>query len=123
MKYRMFWHVTPMRNLYSILERGVDPSYAKSNRALIWFVEWKGLLWALAHVSARYGVPVNQLVAIRIQVREGQYTHHRLSMWYSNKIQKRAMFALPGDKALRRWENQREGCRQRYGHGAKRERQ
>ena len=120
MKYRTFWHCTPFYNLDSVIEKGLDPSYAKSDRKLVWFCEWRGLPHMLAHVSARHSIPVTQLVVIRIRVKEGDYTHHRLTMWYSVSVQRRGMKVLAGDKALARWEAQRATARSMASHYAKR---
>ena len=110
-KYHTYWHITPAINLESILSNGVDPMKARSDRKLCWFVRWWGLPHALAHVSARWGVSVDHLYAIRIKVRAGAEKHHRLAMYYSDTVQKRGMVALRGDYALNRWEKQRKYAR------------
>lgn len=107
MSYHAFWHITPAYNADSILQFGIDPARSKGPRKFCWFVKWKGLAWALAHTSARHGIPVNQLVAIRVMVKDGQFTHHRLSMYYSAKVQRCGLIVHAGNKALNRWERQR----------------
>lgn len=110
-KHRTFWHVTPACNIDSILDRGIDPQCARSERKLMWVVEWRGLPFALAHVSARHSVSVDKLYAVRCEIRVDALKHHRLWIWYSPRRCKRGLKALRGDVALNRWEAQRQTMR------------
>jgi hypothetical protein len=107
MGYKTFWHITPYVNLDSIAGYGVLPEKAKGKRKLVWLVKWRGIAWALAHCSARHGLPVGSLVAIRVLIKEEHVKHHRLSMYYTDQICSRGFKALRGDQALSLWERQR----------------
>ena len=115
LKYKTVWHCTPKWNLDSILVYGVDPTKALGNIQRSWFVQWHGLPYALAHISARHGVSVNQLAVIRLKIPESRLTHHRLAMYYSYDVERRGFRVLAGDQALDRWERQRRGLGTYYG--------
>lgn len=105
--YRALWHITPAYNVDSILIYGIEPSRSNGSHKRIWLVQWKGIVNALAHVSARHSVPVDKLVCIQVFVKPKEITHFRLSMWTSYITQKRVSRIIDGAHAIQSWDAQR----------------
>jgi len=61
---RTLYHVTPQWNTASIREIGVAPLFSQGRRAWTYWVDENRLIWALAHVSSKRGIPVSQLVVV-----------------------------------------------------------
>lgn len=57
----ILYHVTPTRNIVSILDEGIDPEYSKGARKVSWFVTELMLMWAIAHVSSRHSVGAHMI--------------------------------------------------------------
>lgn len=62
------FHVTLAQNAESIWQGGVDPHRSTGKLLVSWWVDRDDVVWALAHVSARYGVPVDQLIVIECDI-------------------------------------------------------
>lgn len=85
------YHVTPLVNLSSISDEGVSPEKSKGKLKVSWWVDKKALAWAVAHVSAKYATPVNELVVlcailpdmeVKKSGREGvYYTYSAIDDW------------------------------------------
>lgn len=61
------YHVTPDFNTASILDHGVLPQHSRGARQVSWVCNDDGLLWSIAHISARYRVPVNCLTVFMLK--------------------------------------------------------
>lgn len=55
------YHVTPTKNVLSILTRGLDPEFSRGKRKTVWVCEYPKLHWALAHVSYKHETAVSDL--------------------------------------------------------------
>lgn len=62
------YHVTARRNLKSIRKEGICPWYAKGKLQASWYVRVGRIHWAMRHVSERHGIPLDELVVIRVNV-------------------------------------------------------
>lgn len=58
---RLF-HITPKYNMTAILKEGVRPDKSRGKLPQSWFVDDEHIIWALAHVSARWSVSVDNLI-------------------------------------------------------------
>lgn len=58
------YHVTTRYRLDLIVARGLDPYKSRGKKKVIWLVNSEKVAWAIAHVSIRHNVPVEN---IRIQ--------------------------------------------------------
>lgn len=58
---RILFHITPTKNLQSIYENGVCPEFSTGKLDASWYVNKHGVLWAIAHVSARHNISVNEI--------------------------------------------------------------
>lgn len=70
------YHVSPSKNRASILAHGLEPSlFSRGAQKKLWLVEWKEIMWALAHTAKRHGVRpedcdvwiINKLAIKRLQ--------------------------------------------------------
>ncbi len=64
------FHVTPEFNLNSVLKSGIDPKRSRGKLEVSWWVNEARLTWAMAHVSARWSVPVNKLLICHASIPE-----------------------------------------------------
>jgi len=55
------YHVSPAKNYEYIFWGGLQPSFALGARKVVWLVTRDKVVWALAHVSARHSVSVDEL--------------------------------------------------------------
>jgi len=60
-KLNYLFHVTPAANYDGIHTHGVNPACSQGRLKSSWWVEENRLLWAIAHVSARHHVPVDEI--------------------------------------------------------------
>jgi len=60
------YHVSPSRNTPSIINEGIDPTYAQGKMKSSWYVSETKILWAIAHVSAKYNISVNDIDVFKI---------------------------------------------------------
>lgn len=105
--YKSLWHVTPAYNYDSIAIYGIEPMRSTGSFNRIWLCQWKGIVGALAHVSARHSVSVDRLICIKVLVKPEEVTHFRLSMWTSYINQSRIVRVIDGAHALANYEAQR----------------
>ena len=63
-------HVTPSRNLTSILKEGLDPVYAvtPSDKKYVWLHTPRQTPWAVRHTSRRKQVSENEVVILAVTV-------------------------------------------------------
>jgi len=57
----MAYHVTPTFNVRLIEQNGINPEYSTGKLKASWYVAKHGILWAIAHCSARHGIPTGEL--------------------------------------------------------------
>jgi hypothetical protein len=68
---RRLYHVTPVHNLISIHERGVDPEFSKSHPERIYFVEYRCLHWAIPFIAKKHGCSVEELIVFKAHGSKG----------------------------------------------------
>lgn len=73
---KTLYHVTRETVLYDISQNGIDPHKATGKMPVTWWVDIENVVWALAHVSARWGVAVDQLI-----VCQHTFTKEPLTKW------------------------------------------
>jgi hypothetical protein len=87
---RRLYHVTPVHNLISIHERGVDPEFSKSHPERIYFVEYRCLHWAIPFIAKKHGCSVEELIVFKAHGTKGCKSLGA-GKWYASRP-KRAQF-------------------------------
>lgn len=67
------YHVSPIENLESIQELGIEPCHSTGKKRVSWWVEESNLAWALAHVSKVHGVSTGDMVLFYIDTTDYQH--------------------------------------------------
>jgi len=89
------YHVTPNRNLLSILAKGVDPAMSRGKLKVSWVCEQEQLMWAIAHISAHWQVSASNLSVLELQA-DGQLIRTR---WRGVYQSRNVMHALTHESA------------------------
>lgn len=63
---RCFFHVTTRYRADLIVAKGIDPKKSKGKQQCSWLVGMPRLAWAIAHVSIRHDVKVNDLRVVQL---------------------------------------------------------
>lgn len=82
----ILFHVSPRRNLSSIYRVGVSPAFAAGARAECWFCSASKKAWAVEHVAERHGVPVSEVVVLRVNVRRSLLTRRGRGVWTCARV-------------------------------------
>ena len=53
---------------------GIDPAFSLGQRVECWFCKPSLRQWAIEHVAERHGVPVSEVVVIRVKLPRNQLT-------------------------------------------------
>jgi len=69
MKY--LYHITPRKNLLSILQAGLTPKAAKGRRKVVWLCSGALLPWALDHLAAYHDCHISELAILKVEVYPG----------------------------------------------------
>lgn len=80
----LVYHISPLFNLESIKELGIDPTFARGKTWRCYFVEASLIMWALAHVSSKFDVPVSALVIFTV-AKGAHMKRWRGGVWYSTE--------------------------------------
>lgn len=67
-QFETYYHVTPYHNVASIVQNGVLVRFGRGKRPVTYWCDETGLLWALAHISARYATPVSSLAICKSKI-------------------------------------------------------
>jgi len=103
------YHVSPKSNHLAIAKTGIEAAFAKNKSHTSWFVDWSRVGWALAHVSSRHKVPVDDLeiwIVIAEQVRNVKRS--RLQGVFYTRCFVRTVAVISADRALNLWESAQE---------------
>jgi hypothetical protein len=65
-EYQSLHHVSPDYNTDNILKAGILPNFSRGARKTIWLVNEDNLVWAIAHVSDRWKVPVSCIAVFEV---------------------------------------------------------
>lgn len=96
------YHVTREHVVRNIWERGVHPEYSTGKMLVTWWVDEPEVMWALAHVSARWQLPVDRLVVIEADIPEQDITRwSRVGIYYTRKPVKRGIKIWGYEKFLK----------------------
>jgi hypothetical protein len=87
---RRLYHVTPVHNLISIHERGVDPEFSKSHPERVYFVEYRCLHWAIPFIAKKHDCQIENLVIFKAHGTKGCKSLGA-GKWYASRA-KRAQF-------------------------------
>jgi hypothetical protein len=71
------FHITPGRNVPSILRGGVDPAYHRGYWRVCWFVSARLRPWAVGHVARRHRCHVSEVVILRVVVERSRLVRRR----------------------------------------------
>jgi len=81
------FHVTLDIKLQSIKHHGVDPKYATGKMIASWWVAENRVVWALAHVSAKWEMSVDRLVVLSIHQSGGVFFRwSQPDTWYARGV-------------------------------------
>jgi len=83
---RTLYHITLARNANSILEFGVNLEWSRGLVPVSYWVDEDRVPWALAHVSQRKRVPVNELVIAVCSHDEAELIRTRLSGVFIRRV-------------------------------------
>jgi RNA:NAD 2'-phosphotransferase (TPT1/KptA family) len=76
------YHVTPKKNLPSILAQGLLPNRpAGLVHCAVWLVAAALLPWAVGHTQARHGVALDEVVILEVNAPRGWLTRHQRGFW------------------------------------------
>jgi hypothetical protein len=64
----ILYHVTTAKDVMNIWDVGVDPQYSRGKLEASWYINKHNILWAIAHVSARHQVSVDQLYVCAVLI-------------------------------------------------------
>lgn len=78
------YHVTPVKNIPSILKGGIDPTFSEGRMKVSWFAESEALLWALAHVAQRRKTTMQELCIFECHIERADLTRTRWRFVYNN---------------------------------------
>jgi hypothetical protein len=76
------YHITPRRNLKSILRHGILAGKALGRRKAVWAVVKSMIPWALIHVTFRQACSLNSLMILKIRVPADRVKRHRGELRY-----------------------------------------
>lgn len=68
--FNTLYHVTTDDRLESISFKGVDPEYSEGARAVSWYVNDKGVVWACLHVAERRRITPDRMIVCVVNVPE-----------------------------------------------------
>lgn len=81
------YHVTPRKNLESILATGLEPRQAPGRvHCAVWLVAKNLLPWAIGHTVARHGVSQEDVVVLEVNVPRGWLVRHQRSFWRTHNL-------------------------------------
>jgi RNA:NAD 2'-phosphotransferase (TPT1/KptA family) len=77
-----FIHATHVRNLPSILKRGLDPGKATRRRKAVWLASETEERWAVNHVLVNQGARLEDVAILVIDLPVDWVRGHRYGLWY-----------------------------------------
>lgn len=81
------YHVTREQVLHSITKQGIRPAMSTGEMQVSWYVDEERVVWALAHVSARWSVSVDHLYVLEVDVPPQQvYRWMGGNVYYARRI-------------------------------------
>jgi hypothetical protein len=81
MKY--LYHITPRKNLLSILQSGLTPKASKGRRKVVWLCSGALIPWALDHLADYHGLHVSELAILKVEVHPGEVSRQRRGIYCS----------------------------------------
>lgn len=75
--WRRFYHITPITNVDSIIENGLDPKKSRGKIKAVWLCDSKRLPWAISHVSLKQEVWIGWLWVCLVHVDPRELQHWR----------------------------------------------
>lgn len=87
---KTLYHITLETNLFDISNNGVDPHKATGKMPVSWWVDIENIVWALAHVSARWGTPVDKLI-----VCQAVFDEARVTKWMLRGVYHTSQLVIP----------------------------
>jgi len=62
------YHATRENVIGAIWSEGVDPHASTGQLKVSWWVDYETVIWAIAHVSARWAIPVDKVVIVEADI-------------------------------------------------------
>ena len=87
------YHATHKRNLESIHENGINPSFSKVKEACIWLHTRSKTEWAKLHTAKRYSVPIAEIVIIAIEIPRSRLTRRWRGIWTTTETLSEIQYA------------------------------
>jgi hypothetical protein len=75
-------HATPVRNINSILNRGLLCAKSKGRLKAVWLHAPLKTYWAVVHVAERHHARVEQVAVLELQVPRRWLRRSRRGLWY-----------------------------------------
>jgi hypothetical protein len=76
-------HATHVRNLASILKRGLQARRATQRRMAVWFAAESEEQWAVLHVLQRKGARLDEVVILTVEVDPNSIRGYRHGLFYT----------------------------------------
>lgn len=77
------YHITPRKNLLSILAAGLTPKAAKGRRKVVWFCSASKVVWALHHLAIHHDLDISELAVLCVEVFPGEVSRQRKGIYCS----------------------------------------
>lgn len=104
----VLYHVSPADNMLGIMTVGVDPDKSKGRMTASWYVNKRGIVWALAHTSLRHNVSVSELVVFTVMLPRTAVKRTAIPhMFYVKELYK-PEYCSPGELFVGDWSAQNE---------------
>lgn len=77
------YHVTPRKNLLSILSSGLTPKASRGRRKVIWLCSGALLPWTLDHLAEYHDCHISELAILKVEVLPGEVSRQRRGIYCS----------------------------------------
>jgi hypothetical protein len=79
------YHVSIASRALSIQDQGLLVSYAEmaGGKRRMYFCSKTMITWAVRHVRTRHGVPLSEIVIVRVELPRSAVQRHRNGLWYT----------------------------------------
>jgi len=99
----VLYHVSPAHNEFNIMRVGINPALSRGKMNAAWYVNSKGVIWALAHTSLRHNVPVSALAVFTVMLPRNAVKRTAIPhMFYVKEIYK-PEYVSPADVFVGDW--------------------
>ena len=79
-------HCTPVRNVRSILSRGLDPARSRGRLRAVWLHAPSKTPWAIPHVAQRHSAPEGAVVVLKVAVPRRWLSRRGKGCWTCDRL-------------------------------------